>query len=84
MPQAVRQLDPMARLEVGKQVKLAPVVGAMAAAVQSDDAVRIITAAERARHQVGRVDRTPTTDEAGLPGDLLPLGPGCRAKSGAP
>ena len=75
MAQAVRQLAAVARLEVWEQVELAAVVGAVAAAVQRNDAVRLVAAAERARHQVGGIDRPRAADEALPSGDLGALGP---------
>lgn len=79
MPQAVRQLLAVARLEVGEQVELAAVVRAVAAAVQRNDTLGQIAATERARHQMGGVDRPPVADEARLSGDLGPLRLGGRA-----
>jgi hypothetical protein len=67
----VRQLGSVARLEVREQVEFAAIVGAVAAAIQRNDALRSVAAAERARHQVRRVDGPPAADEAMLAGDLV-------------
>jgi hypothetical protein len=53
-----------ARLEVGQQIELAAVVAAVMDAAERHDAVRLVAAAERARHQVGRVDRPLSTHQA--------------------
>lgn len=58
------ELPAVARLEVGQQVQLAAVVAAMAAAVERNNAVRLIAAAERSRHEMRRIDRPLAADEA--------------------
>jgi hypothetical protein len=71
----VRKLGAVARLEVRQQVELAAVVCPVTAAIERNDAVRLVAAAERARNQVGRVNGPPAADDAGLPGDLGALRP---------
>jgi hypothetical protein len=66
----VLKLRPEARLEKGQQVELAPVVGPVVAAAERHYAVGVVAAAQRARHQVGRVDRALPADDAALAGDL--------------
>lgn len=53
-----------------QRVELAAVVGAVATPVQWDDAIRMVAAAERAGHQVRRVDRPLAAYEARASGDL--------------
>jgi hypothetical protein len=69
----VSKLHPKARLDIWQQVELAAVVATVARAAERHHAVGVIAAPERARHQVGRVDRSAGADEAGLPKDLCPL-----------
>lgn len=73
MAQAVRQLGAEPRLEVGEQVELAAVVGVVAAAVQRTDAVRLVAATQRARHEVGGIDWPAAADKAHPSGHLGPL-----------
>jgi hypothetical protein len=70
MTEPVLQLRTEARLEVGQQVELPAVVAAVVDAAKGHDTVGLVAATERARHQVGRVDRTLAAYEAGLAGDL--------------
>ena len=53
----MRQLAPEARLERREQVELAAVIHTVMTTTQRHDAVGVVAAAQRARHQVGRVDR---------------------------
>ena len=48
----MRELRAETRLQVRQQVELAAVVGAVAASVQVNDAIRVLAAAERPRHQM--------------------------------
>jgi hypothetical protein len=46
------------------RVEFAAVVGAMAAPVERNNAVRLVAAAERARHEMCRIDRPLAADQA--------------------
>jgi hypothetical protein len=79
----VLKLDAEARLEVAQQVQLPAVVAAVMLTAERHNAVRVVVAAERARHQVGRVDWTLAADDAALTGDLGALLVGRRADEDA-
>jgi hypothetical protein len=69
----VHELRPVERFEVQQQVELAAVVAPMVYPTERHDAVGVVAAAQRARYQVGRVDRTATADEAAQACNLGPL-----------
>jgi hypothetical protein len=70
VPDGVRELRPPRRLEVRKQVELTLVVGAVAAAAQSDNTQGVAAPTERARDQVRRIDPVRScADNAGASGD---------------
>lgn len=69
----MRQLAPQ-RLKTRQQLELALVVEAVVGPAERHHAVRLVAATERARHQVGRVDRAPAADKTTQAGDLEPLG----------
>jgi hypothetical protein len=83
MCEGVRQLSAHAGLEVHQQVELAAVVHPMVDAAERHHTVRVVAAAERARHQVGRIHRALAADEAALAGDLGALRVGRRGDTGA-
>jgi hypothetical protein len=73
----VGQLRPPRRLEVGQEIELASVVGAVASAAQRHDAERVAAAAQRPRDQMRGVDSGPrAADDARPSGDreLLLIG----------
>src|SRR5215207_3697755 len=76
------ELRSEAWLEVWQQVQLAAVVAAVASPAERHDTFSLVAAAERARHQVHRVDRPPAADETSLACDPRPLGLRSRADPG--
>jgi hypothetical protein len=58
------ELGATARLELGEQVELSAVVQPVVRPAQRDAAVGVVAAAERARHEMCRVDRPLAADEA--------------------
>jgi recombinase len=53
-----------------QQIELAAIVGAVALATERHDAIGLVAAAERARHQMRRVDGAAQADEAARAGHL--------------
>jgi hypothetical protein len=84
MRERVGKLGPAGRLEVRQQVKLAAVIRAVAASAERHHAIGLVAAAERARHQVRRVDRPAAAHKAPLAGHLGPLLLRGRADRAAP
>jgi hypothetical protein len=80
----VLKLCAEARLEMRQQVELPAVVAPMVHPAERHDAVGVVAAAQRARHQVGRDDRALATDDAPLAGDPGALLVGRRADGNAP
>ena len=64
MRERVRELGAEAGLDVRQQVERAAVVATVARAAERNHAVGVIAAAERARHEMRRVDRPLAADEA--------------------
>jgi hypothetical protein len=70
----VRELGPPPRLEVGEQVKLAFVIGAVTAFAQRDDARGVVAATHRFWDDVGRVRvAIRTADDARASADSVAL-----------
>jgi len=69
VPECVRELEAVARLDVGQQVEAAVVEGAVTAeATQRNDAVGVVAAAPGTRGDVGRIDADAgAADKAGQP-----------------
>ena len=77
VPDGVGELCPPPGLEVGQQVQLAGVVGAVALPACRHDAERVAAASQRPRDQVRRVDpEGRCADDAGPTGNggALPVG----------
>ena len=71
----MRELDAEHGFEVGQEVQLAAVVGAVMLSAERGDAVGVVAAAQRAGDQVCRIDaRRLVADDATLAGDLGALG----------
>jgi hypothetical protein len=66
--QPVGRARPIAGLELRQQVEPSVVVGAVAAPAECHHAIGMVAAAERARHQLRPVDRSPTAGQARLVG----------------
>jgi hypothetical protein len=70
MQQPVSELRSVAGLEVRQQVELAAVVATVAWSAERHHTIGVVAAAERARQEVGRVDRPAGAHEAPLAEDL--------------
>jgi hypothetical protein len=72
---SMRELGAEHGFEMGQEVQLAAVVGAVMLSAERDDAVGLVAAAQRAGNQVRRIDaRRLAADDAPLALDLDALG----------